>query len=463
MSATLLATVQKELGAPASRDLTALVQQVKAILPQFSDDAVCEALVQVDEDVSRAVECLLSRPPPQKKAGKKKKEPIAGAGSSQAPGSPARSPESPLVAPQAAPPSGPAGRNDRTYSGGSGQQPANGKEDEPVEDDRPKTAADKEAQKQRKKLRDIERIEEKLARGEKVDPLQLPKLEKKREVEDALAAAEAIVRKEAAAREEARRKELEEARAAREAELREERERRERDRSQAAQRPAGGRPSAPPTQAPTQPAARPSQARQAHDSEYNAAAQWHPTVHQGKDSSSRRAQEPKSAAAGNELLSMLHANNQDQNKGAYSQTADLARQLGGGVMPQQFRSQQHYQQQHAPSHQQQQSRAPARQAYTQNARHTEDYDLINEYSTPLDENRFTPEQRAAAERIANEIERESGREAHQDDAGPKGGRGGRYNDGPKGYGGGKGNGHGGKSSYHGGGKGKKGGKNRWQN
>jgi len=74
---SMLARVRRDLGGSNSRDLSSLVGQVTAILPQFSDDACCEALVQCDEDVGRAVELLLSRPVSAKKAAKDKK-PVTG-------------------------------------------------------------------------------------------------------------------------------------------------------------------------------------------------------------------------------------------------------------------------------------------------------------------------------------------------------------------------------------------------
>merc|ERR1719382_1807112 len=58
--------------------------------------------------------------------------------------------------------------------------------DEVPRDDRPKTECEKNASKLRKKLREIERIEERLAKGDNVDPLQLPKIQKKAEVEQEL-------------------------------------------------------------------------------------------------------------------------------------------------------------------------------------------------------------------------------------------------------------------------------------
>lgn len=68
---------------------------------------------------------------------------------------------------------------------------------EPAErESRPKTATEREAARLRKKLREIERIEERLARGEKVDPLQLPKLDKKHEVQLELIEADRRVQQE---------------------------------------------------------------------------------------------------------------------------------------------------------------------------------------------------------------------------------------------------------------------------
>jgi len=79
---------------------------------------------------------------------------------------------------------------------------------EPAErESRPKTATEREAARLRKKLREIERIEERLARGEKVDPLQLPKLDKKHEVELELIEADRRVQQEESQRLEDQRQE----------------------------------------------------------------------------------------------------------------------------------------------------------------------------------------------------------------------------------------------------------------
>lgn len=51
-----------------------------------------------------------------------------------------------------------------------------------AKDSRAPTRTEKEVLKLKKKVADIEKIEKKLAAGEKIDSLQLPKLEKKNEV-----------------------------------------------------------------------------------------------------------------------------------------------------------------------------------------------------------------------------------------------------------------------------------------
>lgn len=177
MSSSIFAAVQKDLGAQ-SRDLTALVKQVKGIMPQFSDDIVCEALVQSDEDITRAVELLLSAAFASKAARKKKERKERQAATSEA---------VPMQAEAEA--VGPGAGNEELQP----EQFAN----EPAErESRPKTATEREAARLRKKLREIERIEERLARGEKVDPLQLPKLDKKHEVELELIEADRRVQQE---------------------------------------------------------------------------------------------------------------------------------------------------------------------------------------------------------------------------------------------------------------------------
>jgi len=173
--ASIFASVNKDLGANA-RDLTGLVKQVKDILPQHSDDVICEALIQNDEDVMRAVDLLLSSAFASKAQKKRDRH------REQQPPQNRQVCEEPVAAPQ-----------------------------EPIEEiekeERPKTAAEKLAAKLRKKLREIERIEERVRRGEKVDPLQMPKISKKSEVQYELFEADHLVQEEERAREEERRQE----------------------------------------------------------------------------------------------------------------------------------------------------------------------------------------------------------------------------------------------------------------
>jgi len=138
-----------------------------------SDDIVCEALVQSDEDVTRAVELLLSAAFASKAARKKKERKERQATTQEA-------------VPTQAEAAGHAAGNEEL-------QPEQLASEEPA---RPKTATEREAARLRKKLREIERIEERLARGEKVDPLQLPKLDKKHEVELELIEADRRVQQE---------------------------------------------------------------------------------------------------------------------------------------------------------------------------------------------------------------------------------------------------------------------------
>mmetsp|Transcript_12598 Transcript_12598/g.20820 ORF Transcript_12598/g.20820 Transcript_12598/m.20820 type:complete len:498 (-) Transcript_12598:134-1627(-) len=229
---SLLNTVRKELGASTSRDLTDLVKQVTLILPQFSDDSVCEALVQCDEDVERAIELLLSRPAPPKKPTKAKKtttqQQSSEAGPSDAGNSSSQSGSKSKEI--SAPPARdltplvekiveilPRCSEDAAYEAlvqaGEDVEKAMGKlvnKYLPVKkpskasadacdlEERPKTPAEKEVHKLTKKLREIGVIEERLRSGEKVDALQMPKLEKKGELLTQLHKAEADAKLEAA-------------------------------------------------------------------------------------------------------------------------------------------------------------------------------------------------------------------------------------------------------------------------
>lgn len=170
MPSSLLSSAKDIIG-QQGRDYTQLVRQVKDILPQFSDDQVCDALVQSEEDISRAVELLMTQEPMTKSKKKDKKK--------------EKEKEKAQEEHVEMPSYGYANHSEKP-------------EDvvPEVRDERPKTQAEKEAAKLRKKLREIERIEEKLARGEKVDPLQLPKLQKKAETDEQLRDWERIIAEE---------------------------------------------------------------------------------------------------------------------------------------------------------------------------------------------------------------------------------------------------------------------------
>mmetsp|Transcript_29805 Transcript_29805/g.79234 ORF Transcript_29805/g.79234 Transcript_29805/m.79234 type:complete len:518 (-) Transcript_29805:94-1647(-) len=153
-----------------SRDLTAKVQQVREVLPWSSDDQCCQALVDADEDVMRAIELLLTLPKKSKSKTRREESHGSGAGvpTEAAPAS------SELESEQLAPADGQVEPSLEVQP--TGQEP-------PVKQrDRPPTALEKELMKMRKKLREITKIEDRLSAGEKVDPLQLPKLERKGEV-----------------------------------------------------------------------------------------------------------------------------------------------------------------------------------------------------------------------------------------------------------------------------------------
>merc|ERR1719313_1964834 len=76
----------REVCGSNSRDLSVLVKQVKEVLPQYSEDLCCQALVEADEDVMQAVALLLERPS-KPKAKPRKAEKAAAAEASSAPGS----------------------------------------------------------------------------------------------------------------------------------------------------------------------------------------------------------------------------------------------------------------------------------------------------------------------------------------------------------------------------------------
>mmetsp|Transcript_73593 Transcript_73593/g.137522 ORF Transcript_73593/g.137522 Transcript_73593/m.137522 type:complete len:673 (+) Transcript_73593:172-2190(+) len=200
---SLRKTVQTAALADASRDLTGLVRQVKAILPQFSDDVVCQVLAEEDENVERAIENLLTRPEPPKKPGKKKDRSGTAAASSSGTDAAATAASSADVQQKVV--NGAASRPQAAATNGAKQ----GKQQQAppvvqkspldqVLDERPKTPSEKEVQKFKKKLREIEAIEERVRAGEKVDPLQLEKTHNKKEYQIQLHRAERKAEKEVA-------------------------------------------------------------------------------------------------------------------------------------------------------------------------------------------------------------------------------------------------------------------------
>lgn len=154
MTHTLATTVTAEFTGYQSRDLTSLVRKVKEVLPQCTDDAACEALIANGEEIRAAVDYLLTVTKVQRERYKPKKEPKV---------------EAPAVVSEVDPV--------------AAEDPAVLTEPLVESSEPPRVLSENEKlqMKLRKKLRDIERIEAKLATAQKVDPLQLPKLEKKEE------------------------------------------------------------------------------------------------------------------------------------------------------------------------------------------------------------------------------------------------------------------------------------------
>ncbi|CAD7947987.1 unnamed protein product [Amoebophrya sp. A25] len=191
--ATLTATVTRDLQAYQSRDLGPQVHSIMAILPQCSEEKACDALIHAGEDIEGAIELLLT----SMDASPKKKVP-----------------QQPAVVPQQVMSQVPIQQMEEEVEQVIVQQPKSPVtqvkpvEPEPVvveqpappeeevfdpqpnvpemsyflnmvKRDRAPTTAEKHLLKLRKKMREIEMIEKKLASNEKVDALQLPKLEKK--------------------------------------------------------------------------------------------------------------------------------------------------------------------------------------------------------------------------------------------------------------------------------------------
>lgn len=430
MSSALLASAQKDL-VGQSRDLTQLVRKVKDILPQHTDDHICEALIQCDEDIDRSVELLLNTPF-QAKAGKKKKERKDRQAATH---DEANNHGDAYAAEEArAGDEGWGDWGDDTVGGGKELQPEVANTVEVPQDDRPKTEAEKHASKLRKKLREIERIEERLRKQEKVDPLQLPKIEKKAEVADELALAERKVREEEAAREEERRIQEEELRRIQEEERRrrEEEERQERLRMEEQRRAEAARHEEERRrEAAEQEAAR--RQRLSQSFAFKAPPSQPPQAYSQRQSQPAGKQSGQPQAMGAQLLSMLHKDTGEAQTN-YQQSRQIADQMSGGrssvikgqggkggskgrggggggnssagaAAPERepggpgyaLRSRRMFQKDWA--HEEDDDDGPTPE---------QDSELTNQYSTPLDKTRFTAEQVAEAERIANEIEKDVG-------------------------------------------------------
>jgi len=410
------ARARKELGATAggqpSRDFTGLVRKVKDILPQYSDDVVCEALIQTDEDVMRAVDLLLSSAFATRSGKKKEKK---------------REEHEQAALVQAAaevPPEGDWAEEVQEYI------------QEPVKEERPKSENEKQVAKLKKKLREIKSIEERLAHGEKVDPLQLPKLKNKSELEYEILVCERKIRQEETIRDEERRQleaerkiqdalsaEIEWKRRAEEEAASRRQQQEDREAARLAQEQAASR-----QREQAQAEREAARTRQVQQSQQQA-QQWQaPQVQSPVLQPVQPVQfQTKSA----ELLNMLHGAKQES--ASYEQSRQMAQQLSGGRgpvlagpgqtqvapshgkgSPPQYRPQKEayqqdyhqprrndYQQQQQRGYQQQWSSEKEEDPAEKSARVARISDL---YSTPLDLSSIPANKRAEADRIAKEIE-----------------------------------------------------------
>mmetsp|Transcript_60986 Transcript_60986/g.172413 ORF Transcript_60986/g.172413 Transcript_60986/m.172413 type:complete len:582 (-) Transcript_60986:123-1868(-) len=355
-------------------------------------------------------------------------------------------------------------------------------EEEPVEE-RPPTAAEKTVMRLKKKLREIERIEEKLAKDEKVDKMQLPKLGRKAEIEAEIFKAMEAVQAEEIQREQ----DVEQARL--EAEMEQQRLRAEAEARAAAEAAAASERAAAEASARAEAEAeerrrvelrgqaqdeerrqrrtRDTQQQREQIQEKNPAPGHRPQMQQ--------QQNRPTDAKGMELLNMLTSTGGGKgSKGGYSQAEQLARDLGdknqlrvqrfdkGGKGDSQMpRSQ-------APSQppQPQQQEKASREHWTSSRQDggaartnwddqtswpeeaVDETSFMNEYSTSLDLDSIPADKRKLAEKIANEIEGpgSNGKEGGGRGGGGGGGGGGKgWNDDRRG--GTKGGGYGGYGSY----------------
>jgi len=317
--------------ADSSGKLEHLVQQVLTILPQSEEDTIRQALVDSREDLGKSVDLLMTKMFNSNMSVK-----VREAASDQ-----------------------------------------DGIFDISEREARPKTTGEKEAQKLGKKMREIERIEERVRNKEKVDPLQLPKLDKKGELQAQLTKAEEVARAEAVkadaeerqqikAEQDAAMKAARAAVADLKAKSKANSRSRESHKAVSAVPPA---PSAPPVQP-----------------EELASTQ---AMSEGGD--------PTKKEAGMKILNMLHGSRQQaQSYAGYEQSANLATELGGRNA-------------HQGDDMWKLSEGGTGKAprWSDESWESQDksWDHMNEYSTPLPA--VSKEQRLHAERIAKEIEEES--------------------------------------------------------
>lgn len=215
--------VQAVLGSN-SRDLSRLVKQVREVLPHCSEDICCQALVEADEDVMQAVDLLLTRPPKPKakpkKAEKGEKEKVTsneknGHSNGRLQEASGASTSEPNYSGSS------SSTNVPYYSQNAAEASKLPETQQPEMPQRPLTPAGKELKNLQKKLREVQKIEQRINAGEKVDQMQLEKLNRKWELKAAERRQEQIVaaedlqrdKDEAVEREKRQKQEEEEARA----------------------------------------------------------------------------------------------------------------------------------------------------------------------------------------------------------------------------------------------------------
>jgi len=204
------------------------VKQVREVLPQCSEDICCQALVEADEDVMQAVELLLTRPPKPKAKPKAKVNKVDKAEKDKVTNNEknghadGRSYETSAAFSSEPNYSGSASSSNVPYYSQqeTAEEAVPPQMQQPELPQRPLTSAGKELMKLQKKLREVQKIEQRISAGEKVDQMQMDKLGRKWELKAAerrqeqIVAAEDVQRdkEEAIERENLRKQEEEDAR-----------------------------------------------------------------------------------------------------------------------------------------------------------------------------------------------------------------------------------------------------------